>query len=210
MIPLETASDLIVLAADKSMQLAVIEILNRHQAIGIRTIVHRVILQPNYDSGVLLSAHKLLQAQSRNYLHALTICDRHGCGRETLSREQLETRIEHQLSAHWADRAAAIVVDPELENWFWADSPHVAHTIGWKSGLSNLRAWLGNEGFLEEGRPKPLRPKEALEKALRHNFVRRSSALYADLASKVSFQHCGDPAFRKLIATLQRWFPATA
>ena len=208
MMPRATPQDLIVLAADRSMQGALEEVLKRHHSLGIREISYKVIQQPNYDSGVLQSGHRLLQSQNKNYLHALAICDRHGCGNEALPREQLERLIENRLSTHWADRSAAVVIDPELENWLWTDSPHVAKAIGWPGGMIKLRVWLRNEGFLAQGQSKPSNPKAALEKALRLTTNRRSSSLYRTLALKVSLQQCIDPAFLKLTETLRRWFPA--
>jgi hypothetical protein len=141
MMPAAGLEDLIVLAADLSMQAALKEILKRHHSLRIRKLSYTVIQEPNHDSGVLRSGHKLLQAQSRLYRHALALCDRHGCGREALSREQLETLIETELANHWGDRAAAVVIDPELESWVWADSRHVALTIGWHGGMPAVRQW---------------------------------------------------------------------
>jgi hypothetical protein len=207
MTPVAAPKDLIVLAADSSIEAAMTALLGRYQALGIAMISHAVILQPNYDSGVLRSGAATLQAQRRNYLHALTICDRHGCGKESAPREHLESRIEKQLAVHWEDRATAIVIDPELENWFWTDSAHVAETVGWKKGMGDLRQWLGREGFLTPGKTKPTDPKAALQKALRLTRKPKSSSLYGSLASKASFKHCTDPAFLKFKATLQSWFP---
>lgn len=206
--PTATGQDLIVLAADGSMELALEEILKRYHSLGIREVSYKVIRHPYRDPGVLRSGHLLLQAQSRHYRHALAVCDRSGCGREALPREQLEALIEHDLSSHWAERAAAVVIDPELENWLWTDSPHVANEIGWPDGMTALREWLRNEGFLAQDRSKPNNPKAALEKALRRTMKRRSGALYQTLASKVSLRQCIDPAFLKLTETLRRWFPA--
>lgn len=206
--PTAAPKDLIVLAADGSMKLALEEVLRRYHSLGIREISYEIIQHLNHDPGVLQSGYLLLQAQSRNYLHALAVCDRHGCGREDLPREQLEAMIEDSLSKHWVDRAAAVVIDPELENWLWTDSPHVAKEIGWPDGMAALREWLLNEGFLAQGRSKPNAPKAALEKALRLTAKRRSSALYQTLASKVSLRQCIDPAFLKLSETLRGWFPA--
>ena len=209
MTPTEAPQDLIVLAADLSMQLALEEVLKRYQSLGIRKISYKVIQHPAHDSGVLQHGHELLQAQNRRYRQALAICDRHGCGNERLSREQLEALIENRMFKHWGNRAAAIVIDPELENWLWTDSPHVATEIGWRSGMHGLREWLRNEGLLTESRSKPSDPKAALEKVLRFTRRQRSSALYQTLASKVSLEKCVDPAFLKLRATLRYWFPVT-
>jgi len=208
MIPAEGQRDLVVLVADLDMKAMIDAALKRTPALGIREVSHFVAQHLYRDSGVLQGAHDFLQSQSRNYLHALTVCDRQGCGREDLSREQLETMIEGRLSNHWADRAAAVVIDPELENWVWADSPHVARAIGWPDGMPALRTWLLNEGFLAEGQAKPADPKAALLKALRSTRQRQSSALYQAVASTVSLRRCGDPAFLKLRAKLQSWFPA--
>ena len=210
MTPRDTPRDLIVLAADLSMQVAILGVLSRHHSLGIREISHVVMAHPNRDSGVFQGAHSFLQAQNRNYRHALAVCDRHGCGKEALIREELETSIENRLSIHWADRAAAVVIDPELESWVWADSPHVAQAVGWPGGMPSLRDWLRKEGLLVEGRAKPADPKAALDRALRLTGKRRSSSLFQALAAIVSLQGCIDPAFLKLRATLQRWFPADA
>ena len=208
MTPEEVPKDLIVLAADPSMEVTLKQVLKRHQALGIRGISHDVVPHPERDPGVFQGAHNFLRAQRRNYHHALAICDRHGCGKEKLSREQLETIIDVNLSIDWDDRAAAVVIDPELENWLWTDSPHVAQALGWTDAMPDLRAWLRKEGLLEEGQAKPTDPKAALERALRLTKKHKSSSLFESLASKVSLRSCTDPAFRKLTATLQRWFPA--
>ena len=127
--------------------------------------------------------------------------------KEAKRREELEALIESQLSNHWGDRAAAIVIDPELENWVWTDSPHVAQAIGWRGDIAALRTWLQNQGLLEESRAKPTDPKAALETALARMRKPKSSSLFAEIASKVSLRACTDPAFQKLKTTLQHWFP---
>jgi|ERR1700733_2414260 hypothetical protein len=208
MTPTERSKDLIVLAADNSMGVAIAEVLERYDSLGIRRIFYTVIQHSTYDSGVLQTGHRLLAAQSRNYQHALAICDHHGCGKETLSREKVEAVIEKQLSNHWGGRAAAIVINPELENWVWSDSPHVAYAIEWKGGMASLRTWLQNEGLILEGQAKPKDPKTALEKALWRTRKPKSAAIFQAIASKVSLSHCTDPAFLKLGATLRSWFPA--
>lgn len=199
--------DLIVLSADKSMKLAFEAILKRHQAIEIREISFHVIVQPTYDSGVLRSGALLLQSQSRNFRYAIAVCDRHGCGQEQRSRQDLEATIEQQLAIHWFDRSAAIVIDPELEQWFWAKSPHVPKVIAWPEDLQHLQSWLLEQGLWPEGAAKPPAPKEALEAALYQVRKQKSSALFSKLGDVVSLQRCADPAFQKLISTLKGWFP---
>lgn len=58
--------------------------------------------------------------------------------------------------------------------------------------------------------PEPLakpHPKEVVEAALRIKGIPRSSSIYYEIATKVNFDGCSDPAFVKLRATLAAWFP---
>ncbi len=107
----------------------------------------------------------------------------------------------------WADHSAAIVIDPELEAWVWGNYAQVEDVLGWQQGGEGLRQWLIQKGFLQPPQLKPEHPKEALERALRILKKPRSSAIYHDLATGVSFDRCIDPAFQKLKQTLQNWFP---
>lgn len=139
---------------------------------------------------------------------ALVLLDREGSGKETLSREEMEADIEHRLAiSGWGDRAVAVVFDPELEIWVWSDSPQVDEVLGWGARTPNLRTWLVEKVWLQPGEIKPARPKEALEDVLRQVRRARSSAIYLELAQKVSFQKCTDPAFLKLKHYLQDWLP---
>lgn len=130
-----------------------------------------------------------------------------GCGQEGLSRAALEQQVEARLfAAGWGDRAAVVVIDPELEAWVWNDSPHVAMALGWEAGESSLKEWLKEKGWLPEGRTKPTQPKTAVEEALRLSRRPRSSSVYLQLAQKVSFDRCVDASFLKLRQVLSRWF----
>ncbi|HEY2289968.1 MAG TPA: hypothetical protein VGM86_04625 [Thermoanaerobaculia bacterium] len=123
----------------------------------------------------------------------------------------LESQLEERLAqSGWEDRAAAVVISPELENWVWSDSPHVERVLGWERGSAPLRGWLQEKGLLEAGVAKPARPKEAVELALWTVRKPRSSAIYFELAQNVSTDRCTDPAFLKLRRCLCEWFPAPA
>jgi hypothetical protein len=135
--------------------------------------------------------------------------DREGSGQEAKSREQLEEDLETGLSASgWENRAAAIVLDPELEVWIWTDSPHVDHELGWSGQKKRLRSWLRVRSLWRQDALKPDRPKEAMEATLKHVRKPRSSAIYQSLAEKVGLTKCVDPAFLKLRSVLLEWFPA--
>jgi len=200
--------DLVVLVADSNIEFAIKGLLSRHNALGIRAIQHEIYRHPEHDPGRLRKAADFLKPFTGDYAHALVLLDRDGCGMDHLSRQELEQQVETRLvKGSWGNRAAAIVIDPELEAWVWSDSPHVSSILGWGDDqTSDLQTWLHEQGFLQEGSQKPAKPKEAVERVL--YFVRkpRSSAIYEELATKVSMRRCTDPAFGKLKDTLKAWF----
>lgn len=201
--------DLVLLLADKNMQFAVNGILSRPQSLSIRPVTWDSFVHPESDPGCLLRADAFLRLFLNRYSHAIVILDREGCGRQHLPREELEAQVEESLAqCGWNDRAVAMVIDPELENWVWSDSSEVERILGWSGQEQPLRQWLSAKGFIDAGSMKPPRPKEAMQEVLR--FVRkpRSSALYLQLAQRVGFSRCEDPAFHKLKETLRSWFPA--
>jgi len=207
--PVAFTKDLVVLAADKSMQLALRGIVSRHESLRIRAVSFNVLLDIENDPGCYLNGPDFLRSQINRYARALLVLDRHGCGREQDSREELERRLESRLSeSGWGDRAAAIVIDPELEVWVWTDSPHLTSALAWKEPRPPLRTWLRSKGFWAEGSLKPHAPQEALELVLRTTGKRRTSALFESLAQRTSLDRCSDPAFVKLKSTLKMWFPA--
>jgi hypothetical protein len=131
--------------------------------------------------------------------YALVVCDREGCGRESHSPRVLEVEMETRLAqSGWEHRSAAVVIDPELEAWLRTDSPEVPLVLGWSRERLSLTDWLVHRGYLQPGESKPMRPKEALEELLRIVKKPRSSSLYGELAEKVDFEYCSDPAFAKL------------
>lgn len=200
--------DLVILVADKNAEFALRGLLDRTPALGIRPVSYQVFVHPEADPGVLLSGHDFLRGHANRCAHGLVVFDREGCGRERKTRDDIEREVEMRLSqSGWDDRAAAIVIAPELEAWVWSDSPRVDAALAWKGRTPALRTWLIEEGFLTRGLMKPSRPKEAMEAALRIVQRPRSSAIYERLGRSVSVRRCADPAFGKLTCILQAWFP---
>jgi len=152
----------------------------------------------------------LLKVYQKTHDHALVVFDREGCGQEQLTRKELEAHVEQALTEDgWPGNAAVVVIDLELENWVWSISPHVSTALGWRDTDQDVRQWLLEKDFLDVvTQAKPARPKEAMEAVLRHVRKPRSSAIYRELAGKVSLTSCTDPAFLKFRQTLQGWFPA--
>ena len=204
-------TDLLVLVADRNIEAAIRGLVARRKALGIRELTAEIRRHPRQDGGCLAEGVQYLNPLAATCRHALLIFDREGCGREDCSAAALENDLEGQLrAAGWHDRASVVVLDPELEIWVWSDSPHVDGALGWAGRQPDLRHWLRRQGLLAPGQFKPIRPKEALEAALRIVRLPRSSSIYRALADKVSFKRCTDRAFLKLVDCLQRWFGEVA
>ncbi len=202
-----TSRDLVVLAADKHTEFSIKGILARPESLRIAPVDCEIFVHPEHDPGCLHKSPQFLRPYQPTHRHALVVFDREGCGCEDCSRQELEAQIESALSrSGWEQRAAAVVIEPELEAWVWSESPHVDRVLGWSEDLLELRAWLQDQGFVFRGQ-KADRPKEAMEAVLRRARKARSSAVFQELATRVSFERCADPAFLKLREVLSRWFP---
>lgn len=200
--------DLVVLTADSNMKAAVEGLLSQHQALSIRQISFQVFAHVHRDPGCLRESHQFLRSLIRQYQYALVMFDREGCGRENLSREDLESQVENHLSRNgWPENAIAIVLDPELEVWVWGGACRVETVFGWNGKQVSMKEWLTEKGFFRDGDAFPQRPKEAMEAALKFIKKPRSSAIYLELAKTASLNRCTDPAFRKFHVFLQDCFP---
>lgn len=199
--------DLIVLVADKNMKFALSGLLSRNQSLEIRSIEYDIYDHPQHDPGCYLKGIEFLTSFQRSYSHALLIFDYDGSGAENQSIQDIQSNLEQNLNeTEWGNRANVVIIDPELENWVWSDSPVVDQELGWVGKSPSLRTWLEDKGFINTGQFKPQKPKEAMEKALRETRKPRSSAIYESIAKQVSFQRCTDSAFLRLKEILQRWF----
>ena len=123
--------DLVVLAADRNIEYAVRGILERPQALDIRSISYDSFCHPRRDPGCLNESHDFLRPLAGQYKHALVMFDHEGCGRETETPGTLADRVEEQLRRNgWPETAQAVILAPELEVWVWSPSPHVADCLG--------------------------------------------------------------------------------
>lgn len=207
MTPGPEQKDLLILVADKNMEYAIRGLLYRNASFGMRPLSCDVYVHPERDPGCFLKGHDFVRPFHRSYSYSIVMFDREGCGQESKTRDQLEAEVESRLSqAGWDRRAAAIVIDPELENWVWSNSPHVEICLGWKGRVPRLRQWLVNEGFSAGLESKPMHPKKAVEQALRSVKKPRSSSLYLELAQNVTLEGCTDGAFLKFRQTISSWF----
>ena len=205
--------DCVFLVADGNMAAAIQGFLDReqfHQSLGIAPFEFSrdldLLVEPGHDPGVYLRAHELLRPYERSHQHAVILLDAAWDG--SPGAERISGDIcGHMPGCGWAtERFAVVVIDPELENWIWQDSPHVAAAVR-HSETASLRDYLRGEGLWPEGASKPVRPKETLEAVLRRARRPRSSAVYREITQKVTTRGCQDAAFRRLVEALQQWFP---
>jgi len=194
---------LVILVADSNMRAAMQGLFRRPQALGIRPIQPEILVHPHRDPGVRTGAHTFLRSFTSRYLYALVMFDREGCGQEQKSASQIEQDVQARLdTVGWKGRSKVIVIDPELEVWVWSRSPQVLRVLGISSQeMQRIYQRYGTNPY-----GKPLRPKEALEEVLRRQRRPRSSAIYRELATRVSLRRCTDPAFRELLTVLRQWF----
>ncbi len=207
MIPTQDPQGLIVLSADASMKLTIEQLLARSTHLGFRSLKSKVVVHPERDPGVFRRSHDFLRNHLRHYRHAITICDRDGCGSEA-SREEIELQIERHLRVNGLeDRAAAIVIAPELEAWMWGNLEPLALCVGWQGTPTDLKAWLSGANVVPPDKSKPSNPKAALQQVLRKTKKPGSSAIFGAMAATVDTTGCRDEAFLKLKSTLHCWFP---
>ena len=201
--------DLMVIVPDGDMEFAVEALLCRPESLGMRPISFDIRRHLQRDSGCRSDCHHYLRPWLRGYGYAMVLFDHEGCGKEELERTVLEEQVEAMLRDNgWNNRCAVIVIAPELEAWVWSDSPVVDEVLGWQGRTPVLRDWVRNRTeFWPSDHPKPNRPKEAFEAALKEVRKQRSPRLFKDLASRVSVSRCIDPSLLKFRDMLAGWFP---
>lgn len=201
--------DLVVLVADTDMRLAMQGILSRFESLNIRRIDVLFEQHPQRDCGCRSAGVEFLRPLTTEYEHAILMFDLEGSGAaENESAESLELAIEDSFrKSGWADRSAAIVISPELEQWIWSPSSELERILGWSDSSVALRHWLVSNSWSKDLSAKPYRPKEAFRAVLRKTKKGCSPSIFAEIARTVSFKYCTDRSFLKLVTTLQAWFP---
>lgn len=166
-----------------------------------------VVAHGQNDPGLYTRANEFLQPYANTHRHAVVMVDAEWEG--SPGKAAISQRIVgHLAHAGWSDdKGCAVVITPELENWVWQDSPHVCSALGFDRPFAVLRTTLETEGFWQPNAAKPDRPKEAVEWVLRQSRKGRSSAIYQQLATRVTAKRCTDEAFHVLRSSLLRWFP---
>ncbi len=201
-------TDLVILVPDKNTQFVLEGLLSRTYALKIKKIDYQIYIHPERDPGVFNRGAEFLRPLRLQFDKALVFLDREGSGQENKTSEEIAQIIKDKAEKFgWQNRVEIIVFDPELEIWAWVKSPHLARNLGWNS-LSELKSFISQNGFWDVNHPKPNRPKEAIEIALREKHIPRSSAIYKKIAGAVNFNQCQESSFLKFKQILQNWFPA--
>lgn len=206
-----SSKDLIVLAADGTMQRTIQTLLQeRRDSLRISTLTVDFQTHRHRDSGCRTAPGLVINPLRNRYGRALVVFDFHGSGERCRTAPQLENDLERDLrNAGWGqDGIAVISIEPELEAWvFGASFQRLGQLINW-SQRQPIRSWLEANGHLAPGETKPTDPQTALDAMLELQGKRRSRSLFTDLARTVSLTRCQDRAFQKFRSTLQRWFSA--
>ncbi|MDJ0762210.1 MAG: hypothetical protein QNJ97_04400 [Myxococcota bacterium] len=202
--------DLILLFADLDAENAVTTLIDKRQeSLQIRSITYDKIRHQMRDSGCCREAGAMLQSFLVTHTHAMVFFDHHGSGRDSRPASKLQLEVENDLVQRgWhRDEVACIVFEPELENWVWVNSVHVAEALGFGKQANDLKRYLHNSGMIGSEMTKPPDPKTAVEHCLRRAKKPRSARFYSNLAELVSLSSCIDPSFDKFKTNLRRWFP---
>ena len=200
--------DLALIVADKNMDFALRGILSRIASLKIRSIEYETRVQVGRDGGVRTYGPDTLSLLHHRFYHGIIMFDWNGSGTEFENPSELEQDLDQRLEKTWGDRAKAIVIEPELDAWVWGSDNALREVLDWNE-VPQIREWLETKGFVFHTHRKPIRPKNALNELMFKLKRPRSSALYEQVANKISLEKCVDPAFLRLKNTLQEWFPAS-
>lgn len=203
--------ELIILVADGTMAAVLRAFFERqfHHALDCTSFdfnpTSDIVYDPlNTDGGVHRRCHDILRRYLNTHRRALVVLDQQfGAERPA---DEVRGDIEQRLSANgWNERAAAVVIDPELEVLLWQDNPNVERAL--RHTGPSLRQLLAQDGRWPLDAAKPSAPKEVMQALMRANRAGAPMVVYSQIARAVSTAGCVDPAFRRVRDTLRAWFP---
>jgi hypothetical protein len=158
----------------------------------------------NTDGGVHRRCHEILRRYLNTHRRALVVVDRHFGGERPA--QEVRSDIEQLLNSNgWDGRAAAAVIDPELEVLLWQDNANVERAL--RHTGTSLRQVLAQDGRWPLEAQKPRAPKELIQSLIRLNRAGPPIVVYSQIAKYVSARGCIDPAFNRVREVLGAWFP---
>lgn len=159
----------------------------------------------NTDGGVHRRCHDILRPYLNTHRRALVVLDQQFGGERP--SEEVRCDIEYRLNGNgWQGRAAAAVIEPELEVLLWQDNPNVERAL--RHTGPSLRQLLAQDGRWPSGAAKPLAPKEVIQEIIRANRAGPPIVVYSRIAGAVTTARCVNPAFSRVRDMLRAWFPA--
>ncbi len=193
--------DLIVMAADKHIQIVLEEFFKR-----FLSRIRRDYLIAGNDQTAFHRAVEYLRPYIRSARYCLVVLDfrwSHPFQDAMQMRDELKKRLEEN---GWRERCEAVVIDPMLKSWLWADIQTLARVISpRKEDQDRIVKTLQNR---RAGSNKPKDPKSAL-RGLRVAGFKPDSAFRARVAQEIPeevVRQCRDPSFSILRSTLSSWF----
>lgn len=201
------------LVADKNMEACLLGLFQRDRwwrSVGCAQVdlsqrdIH--VAAGSADPGLYSRGAELLRPFSDMYDRMVVMVDAEWSGSPGLQAIQERMRAHLEAAGWRADRALALVFEPEVDLWLWTKTDHTAQALGWPSWRA-LAPALDTHHWWPAGEPKPPRPKEAAEWALSQKRRPRSSAIYQRITSAIGLKHCVEPAFLSLREALRTWFP---
>ena len=203
-----TPCDILLVVADDDIGVGIRNLLeHRHIALGIRELTVDVFNMQYHDPECFAKSHEVIRERKGAFRKFLILFDHEGSGQEGLPVDEVEEDVRKRLRhVGCADCADVVVFEPEFDIVAWSDSAEVDRALGWQGRETPLREWLVAEGWIEGDEPKPRRPKEALQAALRETRTPWSASVFAQLARNVGVERCTDASFGRLKDILRRWF----
>ncbi|WP_098023489.1 hypothetical protein [Streptomyces sp. st115] len=203
--------------ADRGMKAMIGAFLDRkdiHRKVGCGPFVfdgeRDIKVSDNKDSELPVRAGALLQPWRGEYERAIVVMDHAYAGAPPVV--EIRKRISEQLEDFWP-QYEVVVIEPELENWFWSDHTEVIKkALVWrprKGDERTPRQVLEDAGLWIQGRDKPDDPKGAVEYLHRLKYTGpKNNGIFRRFAEQVpSVRGCTDASFRQLTAALAAWFP---
>lgn len=211
--------DVVFYVADQAMRAMIGAFLGRkdiHHSLGCGPFAfdsrRDIKVSDNKDSELPVRAGKLLQPYRSEYRRAIVVMDHAYKGAPPV--DEIRKRIGEQLVDVWP-QFAVVVIESELENWFWSDHTEVIKkALLWrprKGDDRTPRQVLEDAGLWDPGKAKPDDPKGAVEYLHKIKYTGpKNPGFYARFAEQVpSVRRCTDASFQHLMGTLADWFPAS-
>lgn len=204
--------DLLVYVADADALAFMKAILNRPQALGIRSASFDIERHPQRDAGMVQSSAELVRMRKGKYHRTLLMWDHHGSGRDhRQSPHEVKTEIQGKLDAYtWKDNSAVTVLVPELEQWLWFCENSLAVHCGVTA--TQLAQWLDERATKLSATSAVLKaeqPKELFEHVMRERLKRTISPRdFEEIGKRAGINGLLECAsFLDIVNTLREWFP---